>query len=183
MPRIRFSSRRRRSEAILVALLCLFAPTPAAQNVTEAALKAAFIYNFAKFTEWPRAVLPGTTPFVMCVLGDAAVSDALERSARGRELGGHVIAVSRVTAGSPLTSCHILYVTGVSASQATQILTSLHAASVLTISDSGEFVGLGGMTQFFVEGGSMRFCINADSARIPRLQFSSKLLALARCPR
>jgi hypothetical protein len=182
MPRLRISSIRR-FELILAAILSVCAPSLLAQHTTEAALKAAFIYNFAKFTEWPQVVLPAATPFVMCVLGDSAVGDALERAVRNRDHAGHGIQVMRVDAGGPLTSCHILYVTGVTASQATSILISLHGAAVLTISDLGEFVRLGGMTQFFVEEGTMRFCINADSATGPRLQFSSRLLALARCPR
>jgi hypothetical protein len=181
MPRIRFFRRCCRCGGVLAVVLGL-ATSAGAQNVTEAALKAAFIYNFAKFTEWPQAVLPAATPFLMCVLGDPAVGEALERAVKGRAVSGHGIAVSRETTDGPLTSCHILYVTGVSAVQATRILASLRAASVLTISDFNEFVRLGGMTQFFVEEGNMRFCINVDSARRPGLQFSSKLLALARCP-
>jgi hypothetical protein len=151
--------------------------------VTEAALKAAFIYNFAKFTEWPQVAMPAATQFVMCVLGDPAVGDALERAVKDRNHDGHGIQVQLVEADGPLTSCHILYLSGVTASQATQIITSLRGASVLTISDFGGFVRLGGVTQFFVEDGTMRFCINVASATGPRLQFSSKLLALARCPR
>jgi hypothetical protein len=181
MARVPLSSRRRRCGALLAAFLCLSAPGVVTQNVTESALKAAFIYNFAKFTVWPQAV-PGTTPFMMCVLGDPAVGDALGRAVKGRQLGDHDVTVSQVTADSPLTACQILYVTGVSASQATQIVTLLRHASVLTISDVSEFVRIGGMTELFVEGGNMRFCINVESARVPRIRFSSKLLALARCP-
>jgi hypothetical protein len=182
MPQIPSSGRRRRSAALLAVLLCLFSTSSLSQNVTESALKAAFIYNFAKFTVWPQAVLPGATPFMMCVLGDPGVSDALERAVKGRQLGSRIVTVVRVTADGPLTSCQILYVTGVNTSQATNILTSLRQASVLTISDFDEFVRLGGMTQFFVEGGNMRFCINLESAKLPHIQFSSKLLALAKCP-
>jgi hypothetical protein len=181
MPHIPLSSRWR-SVAVLAALLWLSAPGAVAQNVTESALKAAFIYNFAKFAVWPPAVPPAATPFMMCVLGDPAVGDALERAVKGRQLRDRGLAVSRVTADSPLTLCQILYVTGVNTSQTTEILTSLRHASVLTISDFDEFVRLGGMTQFFVEGGNMRFCINLESARLPRIHFSSKLLALAKCP-
>ena len=150
--------------------------------MTEPALKAAFIYNFAKFTDWPQKVLPATAAFVMCVLGDPAVSDALTRTVSGRELVGHRISVSQVSAADPLTSCHILYLGGVSGADATRIVTPLRDVPVLTISDADGFARRGGMTEFFVEDGKMRFCINIESARRPRLQLSSKLLALARCP-
>jgi hypothetical protein len=66
---------------ILLAMRCV----AFAQDVTESSLKAAFIYNFVRFTEWPDA-FPAVDPFVMCVLGDVAVGDALERTVRGRDV-------------------------------------------------------------------------------------------------
>ena len=71
----------------VLAVMLLMPLAAVAQDVTAPALKAAFIYNFAKFTEWPVA-LPASEPFVICVLGDAAVGDALERVVKGREFAG-----------------------------------------------------------------------------------------------
>ena len=65
-----------------LALLLLMPIPSAAQDVTEPALKAAFIYNFAKFTEWPADVMTTAEPLLLCVLGDAAIGDALERAVR-----------------------------------------------------------------------------------------------------
>ncbi|MEP6917834.1 MAG: YfiR family protein, partial [Acidobacteriota bacterium] len=78
-----------------IAALLLLPNLLAAQEVTEPALKAAFIYNFAKFTEWPSNVMPAAEPFIMCVSGDAPVADALEGAIRGRLLDGHKIIVVR----------------------------------------------------------------------------------------
>ncbi len=118
------------------AILLLTPMTAAAQDVTEPALKAAFIYNFAKFTEWPADAMATGAPLVLCVLGDAAIGEALERAVKGRTLAGHSIGVSQAAPdGRPLEGCHIAYVSGVTASQAAKVVAGLRDAPVLTISD------------------------------------------------
>ena len=151
----------------------------AAQDVTEPALKAAFIYNFAKFTGWPGEI-PSAEPFVMCVLGDAAVGDALERAIVGRVLTGRRLVMSRVVATGPKQPCQILYVSGVSVAQAGQVIAELRDIPVLTISDVDGFTGVGGIAQFFFEHGQLRFRIHLESAKRARLQISSRLLIMAR---
>ena len=95
-----------------IAVVLLMRALASAQDVTESALKAAFIYNFAKFTEWPADVLSGAEPFVLCVLGDSTVSDALERTVKARVLAGHSLTVSYVEPGAQPRTCHGLYVSG-----------------------------------------------------------------------
>ncbi len=120
--------------AIALLLLLLTAIPAAAQDVTEPALKAAYIYNFAKFTEWPADA--SGEPLVMCVVGDAAIGEALERAVKGRTLAGQSVGVSQSAAdGQPRGRCHILYVSGVTASQAAKLVAALGDAPVLTISD------------------------------------------------
>ena len=88
---------------IAIAIMLLMPMTAAAQDVTEPALKAAFIYNFAKFTEWPADAIAAGAPLVLCVLGDAAIGGALERAVKGRTLAGHSIGVSQAAPdGRPL---------------------------------------------------------------------------------
>ena len=99
--RLRFARITRATIAVLLLMRVL----ASAQDVTEPALKAAFIYNFAKFTEWPADVVPAAEPFVMCVLGDAAVGDALERAVKARVLGGHSMAVSHVAPARAAARC------------------------------------------------------------------------------
>ena len=149
-----------------------------AQNVTEPALKAAFIYNFARFTTWPDG-WPVSEPFVICVLGDA-VADALERVVKGRQLAAHPIVVSRATPTGPNRACHLLYITGIPSSQAAQMVAGLRDAPVLTISDIEGFNDVGGMAQLFFERGQLRFSIRLDPVKRARLQLSSKLIILAK---
>jgi hypothetical protein len=163
-----------------IAVILLLRVTASAQDVTEPALKAAFIYNFAKFTEWPADVVPAAAPFVMCVLGDAAVGDALERAVKARVLAGHSMAVSNVAAAGPQRVCHILYVSGVTVDLAAQLIAGLRDVPVLTISDVEGFTEQGGIAQFFFERGQLRFIIRPESAKRARLKISSRLLALAK---
>ena len=166
--------------ARVIAILLLTPMTAVAQDVTEPALKAAFIYNFAKFTEWPADAVATGAPLVLCVLGDAAIGEALERVVKGRTLAGHSISVSQAPPGRPLEACHIAYVSGVTASQAAEVVAGVRDAPVLTISDVEGFIKLGGIAQFFFEHGQLRFDVKLASAKRARLQISSKLLALAR---
>ncbi len=155
------------------------APFVTAQDVTEPALKAAFIYNFARFTTWP-ADLPATDSFAICVLGDAAVGDALERAVAGRQLMERPIAVTSMTPATPKRTCRILYVSGVPVRQAAELVSELRDAPVLTISNLEGFTSAGGMTQFFFEHGQLRFRIHLESAKRAGLQISSRLLVMAR---
>jgi hypothetical protein len=147
--------------------------------VTEPSLKAAFIYNFARFTEWPTDALPPTAAVSACVMGDRDITEALERIVKGRQLAGHAISVSPVEAGGKLRSCQILYMSGLTTSQLAATVTAVRGAPVLTISDAENFVQQGGIAQMFVEDGKMRFNLNLSVSKVSRLQLSSRLLALA----
>jgi hypothetical protein len=178
MRRTRFLGFARIARAT-IAVLLLMRVVASAQDVTEPALKAAFIYNFAIFTEWPADVVPAG-PFVICVLGDAAVGEALEREFKGRLIAGHIMAVSHVAPAGPQRVCHVLYVSGVTAGQAARLIAGLRDVPVLTISDVEGFTDLGGIAQFFFEHGRLRFSVDLGSAGRARLQISSRLLALAK---
>lgn len=161
-----------------ITILLLMRGAAFAQDVTESALKAAFIYNFVRFTEWPDN-FPAAEPFVMCVFGDVAVGDALERTVKDRELAGHRILVSRTAVAGPKQACHVLYLSGAMANQRAQLVAGLRDAPVLTISDIGGFKEVGGMVQFFFENGQLRFSIQLESATRARLRISWKLLMLS----
>ncbi len=163
----------------VVASLLLVRGSVFAQDVTEPALKAAFIYNFAKFTEWPADAAPATEPLLMCVLGDAAVGSALERAVNGRVYAGHSMSVASMKQGAPKQKCHVLYMSGVTLAQAAEVIAGLRDVPVLTISDLEGFTELGGIAKFFFEHGRLRFLVHLESAERARLRISSRLLALA----
>ena len=151
-----------------------------AQDVTEPALKAAFIYNFAIFTTWPPGTVPAAGPLVMCVVGDAAVGDALEQMVKGRVIAGRTITVSVVPVAGPRRVCHTEYVSGVTTGQLAQIVAAVRDAPVLTISDLDGFNSAGGIVQLFFENSRLRFSVQLESAKRADLQISSKLLLLSK---
>jgi hypothetical protein len=179
MSNIRRSTNGHLALAVLSGCLLLCAPAAIGQDVTESSLKAAFVHNFVKFTEWPRDALPPAGPLEACVVGDAGFVNALGNYVKGHPVDGHDIVVSGIAADGMPRSCHLLYVSGITARQAAQIVAGLNRAPVLTLSDVDQFAQVGGMAQLYVEGGRIRFRINLDNTKRAGLQFSSKLLLLA----
>ncbi len=178
-----FYARTRRSRpfwAVVTTMAVLGSARAYAQTATAATITSAFLYNFAKFTEWPSDTLAAGQRISLCVIGDNAVADALEQTIKGHAIEGHELTVELVKADGSLRSCHLLYVSGLDAKRSLQLLESLKAAPVFTASDADKFAELGGVAQLTLENGRMRFAINVTAAKRARLQLSSKLLSLAR---
>lgn len=173
--------RRRLRRSLIVpsiALLLLLPLAASAQDVTAPALKAAYVYSFVKFTAWPGAV-PSSDPFVICVMGDAAVGDAIEQLVAGRQFAGRQLVTTPVAISRPISGCHVLYVSGAMVSEAVQVVAKLRDSPVLTISDGVGFTDTGGMAQLFIERGRLRFIIKIENVERSGLKMSSKLLSLA----
>ena len=163
-------------------LLLLLRPGGAAtQEVTGPALKAAFLFNFVKFTTWPPDALPDAAPLLMCVVNAPAIGTALSEAVQGRVVAGHAIRVAQPSDTSALRACHVLFVSGPRAG-AMKALDGVRDAPVLTVSDLSAFTVAGGIAQFHLQQGQLRFAFGLEAARAARLQISSKLLALARQP-
>jgi hypothetical protein len=150
------------------------------QSATAATLTSAFLYNFAKFTEWPSDSLAPGQPLAMCVLGDTAVASALDQTVKGHAIESHELTVELLKSDASARGCHLLYVSGLDDKRSLQLIDNLKAATVLTASDGERFAALGGVAQLTLENGRMRFAINVNAAQRARLQLSSKLLSLAR---
>jgi hypothetical protein len=164
--------------ALLVVLLLLGRDAAAADpTVTAPALKAAFLYNFAKFVEWPADAAAG--PLTLCVIGDPAVADALEATVKGHAIDGRDVVVSRIK-GTPVRGCQLLYVADTDAKRAAQIIDEVRTAPIFTVGDRDQFLQWGGIAGFFVEGAKMRFAINVEAAQRAHLRLSSRLLSLAK---
>jgi hypothetical protein len=155
-----------------------------AQGSGEYAVKAAFLYNFARFVEWPgQALGNGGSPLLVGVMGDDPFGNSIDQVVAGKNVNGHPIAVNRLRWGQDLRQCHILFISSSEARRLPQILASLRGASVLTVADMERFDQQGGVVRFFIEDGKVRFEINVDAADRAGLRISSKLLALAKIVR
>jgi hypothetical protein len=175
-------SRRALPPALVLAFVVWIAAVipVTAQTATASSLRSAFLFNFAKFTEWPADALPPAAPLVICVLGDPAVAAALEQSARNQTLEGHRIVVWKGIGEGSVHSCHVLYVGGSVDRQVQGLLDTVRNAPVLTVGESALFAETGGSVQLFRENDRMRFAVNIDAVQRQKLHLSAQLLSLAK---
>jgi hypothetical protein len=151
-----------------------------ADTIAASALKAAFIFNFAKFTGWPAEALAPGQRLAMCVVGDAAVADALGQTIKGHTIDGHELTVKVLKVDESASGCHVLFVSAAAIKRATALVLAARGAAVFTVSDADNFAEAGGVAQLIVENDRMRFAVNIASAQRGRLNISSKLLSLAK---
>ena len=165
-----------RRRAIVAALLVAVATSRAARAEQSAIadVKAAFLFNFAKFTQWP-AIGPADA-IEICVVGDETIARALTDLTRGQKIDGH--AVETRTTAAP--SCRVLFV---SAGARNAVRDAGRTTPILTVSDGGHFAASGGMIELFVEHDRMRFAVNVDAVQRAHLILSSRLLGLAKIVR
>lgn len=155
----------------------LFAQTEPAVTVDQ--VKAAFLYNFIKYTQWPNESAP-SDPFHLCVVGQPAVADELARAVDGKLAGGRKVQVVALKDMRKVFDCELLFVGELPEKNEQDLLASTKATPVLTVGESAEFLAGGGLIRFIVEGNRVRFDINVAAAVKGRIRFDSRLLALAR---
>jgi hypothetical protein len=168
--------RRMLAATALVAVALLSAARAA--GVPEYELKAAFLYNFAKFVEWPEETFAADDPIVVCVVGEDPFGGALERSLAGKTVRDRAIVLRRVATAADVRHCHIAFV-NVDAHDLPAMLRSLDDQPVLTVGDAEGFAERGGMIGFVTEDQKLRFEVNLDAAERVKLRVSSQMLKLA----
>jgi hypothetical protein len=155
-------------------------PIAFAQSLSAPVMKAVFLYNFTKFTEWPAAALPPSAPLQLCVADAPDVADALTSLAKGHMLSDHPLAVRRVKLDGAIRGCHVLYASGLDHRGCLALLITVSGWPMLTIADNQEFAELGGHATLFLEHDQIRFSINVGATRRARVTISSRLLVLAK---
>jgi hypothetical protein len=164
----------------VIALAGLRTRSVQAQTTDEYQVKAAYLLNFARFVEWPAAVLPASAPLEIGIVGDDPFGVALEEVLRGKSANGHPIHLRHLHWDEVLTSCQIIFISTSEEGHLPQILRFLGQNSVLTVSDIDRFSLRGGVIEFRMVGNRVRFDINREPAFAARLSISSKLLTVAR---
>lgn len=147
--------------------------------VGEYQVKAAFLYHFAKFVEWPAAAMKGEG-VVVCVLGDDPFGPALDFLFEDKTLRGKRFEVRRVNSASEAQACHVLFVNLADKVESRTVLQALSDSPVLTVGNNKDFLASGGMIQLFVEESKVRFDINLTASKQSGLAISAQLLRLAR---
>ncbi len=176
------ASRWSRCGVLLLALLALLAPRGDATEVSrEFRLKAAFLFNFTQFVEWPAdAFASAEAPIRIGVLGSDPFGPALDEVVRGERVRGRPLEVVRAASAEQLRGCHLVFVGDSEKERTAAVVGALADTPVLTVSDNPDFASAGGVVRFFLEGAKVRFEINPDAAEQHRLKLSAQLLALGR---
>jgi len=170
-----------------IALLALAGATsirPQDGPSVEYQVKAAFLFNFAKFIEWPPdAFQSEKTPITLCVFRYDPFGSALEEVIRGKAINNRELLARRINELPDLKTCQLVFVSDREDKHLSEVSNSVRGASVLVVGEGEGFAERGGTVQFFLENNKLRFAVNVDAAQRARLQVSSKLLALARIVR
>jgi len=169
-----------RSTVLGALCLLLVSGMAAAAEPLEYAVKAAFIYNFAKFVEWPKESSSKEGSFVIGILGRDPFGGALQQTVSGKTIRERKITVKQFSRIEDAIGSDILFISTSEKEGVAQILRRLDGAPVLTISDLGRFSEQGGMIEFVIDHDRVRFAINPGASAQAGLKPSSQLLKLAR---
>jgi hypothetical protein len=165
--------------AVVVAGMLLSARAHS-QVMDEYQVKAAFLYNFAKFVEWPPdAFKTPQDPILVCVLGHNPFGGSLEEAIHGKSIEGRAFAFRQVSDAEEARACQILFVSSSDGRRFRSLAGSLRPAGILTVGETQGFASGGGVINFKLEDGRVRFEINVEAAEHAQLHISSKLLSLA----
>jgi hypothetical protein len=146
---------------------------------SEYQVKAAFLYNFAKFVEWPAEVFQDNKPFVIGIVGHDPFGGLIDEAVSGKTVRDRKITVNRYSKIEDAANSHILFVAGSEGEEVARILKRLGKAPVLTVSDIERFAEEGGMIQLVTDQNRVRFAVNVAAVDRAGLKPSSQLLKLA----
>jgi hypothetical protein len=167
---------------LLAAMLFLAAPAlvqAQLEPVTEASVKAAFLYKFAGYIEWPPSGFSGPgSPFVIGVMRDDAVASELERIVPGRSVAGHPVAVRRMKPGEPPHGVHLLLVGGEEPDAAT--IRAAEAQGALVVTESPRGLAAGSAINFVVASEHVGFEVSIEAAQRSGHRISARMLSVAR---
>lgn len=162
----------------LALLACAIAPALANEQL-EQKLKAAYLYRFAAYVEWPEESFERAgSPFVIGVAGSDEVAEQLSQIVAGRNVGGHPVEVRRIGRKSSVEGLHMLYLTG-SRDMVEHILGHARGKALLTVTDSDHGFAHGSMVNFVIADNRLRFEVALRRVNTGGLRISSRMLAAA----
>jgi len=144
-------------------------------------VKAAFIYNIVNFTTWPPdAFSSASDPIDVCVLGADPFGPALDRMLEGSNASGRPITLERLRDDGAAARCSLVFVPAAASVRVPQLLRAIGDRPILTVGESPDFLKQGGIINFVIDNGRVRFDVNVNAATARRLSLSSRLLRVAR---
>ncbi|MGA8502819.1 MAG: YfiR family protein [Candidatus Sulfotelmatobacter sp.] len=179
----RLCDRGIRLQCTIAAFACLLFASSSVfgqQRPNEYQVKAAYLYNFGRFVEWPAK---GTTTkadsFTICVLGEDPFGQALDATLAGETIGNQRVGARRISSPQMAADCQILFISSSEANRLNKIIEALDKNAVLTVSDIPQFSQRQGMIQFVSEENRIRFEVNLTATQRAGLTLSSELLKVA----
>jgi hypothetical protein len=174
--------RRRLLAAFVAAGLAVSGGAGQAQDpAAESAIKAAFLYNFTKFIDWPERAFSGSSaPFMVCVLAGETVRRAVADAMRNESVRGRPVSVEFPADADDLKTCHLVYFGGREDQRTAKRLQAVRQSPVLTVGEGRPFLEAGGQIAFTLVDDRVRFDISRRAAETAGLIVSSKLLRVAR---
>jgi hypothetical protein len=173
----------RRTRRVLLwlgaATACVAPAAAQPRTAAEPEVKAAFVYQFGKYVDWPAGALDQARQLQVCVIGDDAFGATLDATLRDKTLHERPLAVRAAGAHDRFADCHILFVAAGARGELPTILATADARPILTIGEHGTRTGGGCMIDLMRDGARLRFAVNAAAARRAGLTISSQLLKLA----
>jgi len=164
------------------ATLCGRPPVASTSAPLEYEVKAAFLFRFAQFVEWPADTFKqASEPFTYCTMGQDPLREALERTLDGKTIGQRPLRVEHVNREGKIDECQVLFVGGVGDKKhVAETLAKTRTLPILTVGETDQFAENGGAIGFCTEDNKIRFEVNLDAAGKAGLKISAKLLALAK---
>lgn len=149
--------------------------------MAEYVVKATFLYDFAKFVDWPASSMANdASPLVLCVVGADPFGNMLDSTLHGQGIDHHQISIRRTTTSDDLRMCHIAFVSRAESKNLPIIVENLRGSSALLVGEAQGFAEHGGGIQLYLEDNSVHFAINIDAVQRAHLAINSNVLALAR---
>ena len=165
--------------ALLLLFIACLSAANSAQETREEQVKAAFLYNFTKFVDWPESAFAASSPFVVCVFADEGFRKELETILSHEQVRGRQIAVAPPHL-EDIRGCHLVYFGRGESERRGKMLAAARQAPVLTVGEGRRFLEQGGLIAFLLENERVRFAISKRGADTAGLGVSSKLLRVAR---
>jgi len=163
--------------ALLIVVIVTMPTVGLARLTQEYDLKAAFLFHFAQFVDWPADALPeGNSPLTIGILGRDPFGKSLDDIVSNETVDGHKLLVRRFQNVAQVDSCHILFIDSSESGRMDQILSHLKGRSILTVGDTKDFALKSGIIGFVLSEKRLRLAVNLAAANVARLTISSKLL-------
>jgi hypothetical protein len=165
---------------LLLAALCPWLAQAQTNSALERQVKAAYLYKFAGFVEWPEGSFARPdSPLVIGVAGADALAEQLENTVAGHSAGGRPLQVKRIRRGDSLAGLHMLFIAGQDKALAQDLLAASRGQPVLTVTDAEDGFGLGSMINFVIADERLRFEVSLKPAASARLKISARMLSAA----